>query len=87
MPGERIGFLFCVFRTDLDSCRVQRGSNQIRGVEKCWLEGFTRRFDGYRPSANTQSSPSANTQSSSLAQGEFLATPTTKQSQLLNISE
>ncbi|KZV50762.1 hypothetical protein F511_27964 [Dorcoceras hygrometricum] len=42
------------------------------------LEGSTRRFDGYRPSANTQSP--------SLAQGELLATPTTKQSQLLNTS-
>ncbi|KZV17462.1 hypothetical protein F511_42376 [Dorcoceras hygrometricum] len=43
------------------------------------LEGSTRRFDGYRPSANTQSL--------SLAQGELLATPTTKQSQLLNTRE
>ncbi|KZV15670.1 hypothetical protein F511_38076 [Dorcoceras hygrometricum] len=42
-------------------------------------EGSTRRFDGYRPSANTQSP--------SLAQGELLATPITKQSQLLNTSE
>ncbi|KZV32648.1 hypothetical protein F511_33422 [Dorcoceras hygrometricum] len=39
-------------------------------------EGSTRRFDGYRPSANTRSP--------SLAQGELLATPITKQSQLLN---
>ncbi|KZV18179.1 hypothetical protein F511_21769 [Dorcoceras hygrometricum] len=38
-------------------------------------EGSTKRFDGYRPSANTQSS--------SLAPGELLATPITKQSQLL----
>ncbi|KZV30338.1 hypothetical protein F511_37693 [Dorcoceras hygrometricum] len=39
-------------------------------------EGSTRRFDGYKPSANTGSP--------SLAQGELLATPITKQSQLLN---
>ncbi|KZV13536.1 hypothetical protein F511_45295 [Dorcoceras hygrometricum] len=39
-------------------------------------EGFTRRFDAYRPSTNTRSS--------SLTQGELLATPQTiTQTQLL----
>ncbi|KZV44745.1 hypothetical protein F511_37928 [Dorcoceras hygrometricum] len=45
-------------------------------ISKETVEGSTRRFYGYRPSANTQSL--------SLAPVELLATPITKQSQLLN---
>ncbi|KZV47424.1 patatin-like protein 2 [Dorcoceras hygrometricum] len=63
-----------------DTADSRTDADRINVVQKTAArEGFTRRFDGYRPSANTQSP--------SLAQGELLATPITKQSQLLNTSE